>query len=156
HRIEVVTRRTKFLLKKAEDRAHILEGYLKALKKLDQVIATIRAAESTEEARQGLMEKFKLDEAQANAILEIQLLRFTGLERSKIEKEYAELTEKIAEYKKILGDRQLVLNIIKKELEEIRKKYADERRTRIEGQGSTEFDIKALTANEPMAIFITK
>ncbi|PWT97305.1 MAG: DNA gyrase subunit A [Candidatus Melainabacteria bacterium] len=156
HRIEVVTRRTKFLLRKAEDRAHILEGYLKALKKLDQVIATIRAAESTEEARQGLMEKFKLDEAQANAILEMQLRRLTGLERGKIEKEYAELTEKIAEYKKILGDRQLVLNIIKKELEEIRKKYADERRTRIEGQGSTDFDIKSLTANEPMAIFITK
>jgi DNA gyrase subunit A len=156
HRIEVVTRRTRFLLRKAEDRAHILEGYLKALKKLDQVIATIRAAESTEEARQGLMEKFKLDEPQANAILEMQLRRLTGLERGKIEKEYAELTEKIAEYKKILEDRQLVLNIIKKELEEIRKKYADARRTRIEGQGSTDFDIKALTANEPMAIFITK
>jgi DNA gyrase subunit A len=156
HRIEVVTRRTKFFLKKAEDRAHILEGYLKAIKKLDQVIATIRAAETTEEARQALIEKFKLDEPQANAILEMQLRRLTGLERGKIEKEYAEITEKIAEYKKILGDRQLVLNIIKTELAEIRKKYGDERRTRIEGQANLDLDIKSLTANEPMAIFITK
>lgn len=156
HRIEVVTRRTKFLLKKAEDRGHILEGYLKALKKLDQVIATIRAAESTEEARQGLIEKFKLDEPQANAILEMQLRRLTGLERGKIEKEYAEVTERIAEYKKILGDRQLVLNIIKTELGEIRNKYGDKRRTRIEGQGILDLDIKSLTPNEPMAIFITK
>ena len=156
HRIEVVTRRTKFYLKKAEDRAHILEGYLKALKKIDQVIATIRAAESTEEARQGLMEKFKLDEAQANAILEMQLRRLTGLERGKIEKEHAELLEKIAEYKRVLADRQLVLNIIKAELVEIRNKYGDKRRTRIEGQGILDLDIKSLTPNEPMAIFITK
>jgi DNA gyrase subunit A len=156
HRIEVVTRRTKFLLKKAEDRAHILEGYLKALKKLDQVIATIRASESTEEARQALMEKFKLDEPQASAILEMQLRRLTGLERGKIEKEHADLLEKIAQYKEILGDRQLVLNIIKSELTEIRNKYADARRTRIEGQAETGLTDKDLTPNEPMAIFITK
>lgn len=156
HRIEVVTRRTKFFLRKAEDRAHILEGYLKALAKLDKVIATIRAADSTEEARQALMSEFKLDEPQASAILEMQLRRLTGLERGKIEKEYAELTEKIAEYKKILADRQLVLNIIKKELNEIKDKYGDERRTRIEGQADTDLTIKDLTPNEPMAIFITK
>ena len=156
HRIEVVTRRTRFLLRKAEDRAHILEGYLKALKKIDQVIATIRAAASTEDARSALIEKFKLDEPQANAILEMQLRRLTGLEQGKIEKEYAELTEKIAEYKKILEDRQLVLAIIKKELLEIRNKYGDERRTRIEGDSRTDLTVKDLTANEPMAIFITK
>ncbi len=156
HRIEVVTRRTKFLLKKAEDRAHILEGYLQALKKLDKVISTIRAAQSTEEARQALIALLKLDEPQANAILEMQLRRLTGLEQGKIEKEFAELTEKIAEFKKILADRQLVLNIIKKELIEIRDKYGDERRTRIEGQADMDLTIKDLTPNEPMAVFITK
>jgi len=156
HRIEVITRRTKFLLRKAEDRAHILEGYLKALKNLDKVIAAIRAADTTEEARTALISKFDLDEAQANAILEMQLRRLTGLERGKIEKEYAELTKKIAEYKKILANRQLVLNIIKEELTEIRNKYGDARRTRIEGQADLDLSNKDLTPNEPMAIFITK
>ncbi len=156
HRIDVVTRRTKYLLKKAEDRAHILEGYLKALEKLDAVIKVIRAAETTEEARTGLMTKFALDEVQANAILEMQLRRLTGLERGKIEKEYAELKEKIAEYKLILGDRQLVLNIIKGELVEVRDKYGDARRTKIQGSADVDLSDKDLTPNEPMAIFITK
>ena len=100
-------------MRKAEDRAHILAGYLKALKNLDKVIAAIRESQSTDEARQSLIAKFKLDEPQANAILEMQLRRLTGLEQEKIEKEHAELLEKIAEYKQILADRQLVLNIIK-------------------------------------------
>jgi DNA gyrase subunit A len=156
HRIDVVTRRTRYFLRKAEDRAHILEGYLKALENLDKVIATIRKSDSTEEARQGLITQFALDEAQANAILEMQLRRLTGLERGKIEKEHAEITEKIAEYKRILNDRQLVLNIIKAELTEIRDKYGDARRTRIEGEANLDLTTKDLTPNEPMAIFITK
>lgn len=156
HRIDVVTRRTRYLLRKAEARAHILEGYLKALKHLDAIIKLIRESETTEEARQGLMTRYGLDEDQANAILEMQLRRLTGLERGKIEKEYAELTKKIAEYKQILEDRKLVLNIIKKELEEIREKYGDERRTRIEGTAADlEISAKDLTPNEPMAVFIT-
>jgi len=156
HRIDVVTRRTKYLLRKAEDRAHILEGYLKALENLDKVISIIRKSDTTEEARQGLISRFELDEVQANAILEMQLRRLTGLERGKIEKEHAEVTAKIAEYKRILKDRQLVLNIIKAELTEIRDKYGDVRRTRIEGEANLDLTTKDLTPNEPMAIFITK
>jgi DNA gyrase subunit A len=158
HRIEVITRRTRYFLKKAEDRAHILEGYLKALTNIDKVIATIRAASGTEEARTALMAQFQLDEPQANAILEMQLRRLTGLERGKIEKEFEEQNEKIAEFKKILSERQLVLDIIKKELLEIRHKYGgdkDPRRTRIEGSYE-QLSSKDLTPNEPMAIFITK
>ncbi len=157
HRIEVVTRRTRYLLRKAEDRAHILLGYLKALKNLDKVIAAIRASKSTEEARSSLIEKFELDEPQANAILEMQLRRLTGLEQEKIEKEYKEVTDKISEYKKILSDRQLVLDIIKGELTAIKEKYGDARRTRIEGS-SADLDLtnKDLTPNEAMAIFITR
>ncbi len=155
HRIDVVTRRTRYLLKKAEDRAHILEGYLKALKHLDEIIKLIRAAQTTDEARQGLMERFSLSELQANAILEMQLRRLTGLERGKIEKEYAEVTEKIAEYKRLLADRQLILNLIKEELTAIRTKYADPRRSRIEGSADTELSAKDLIPNEPMAVFIT-
>jgi len=156
HRIDVVTRRARYDLKKAEDRAHILEGYLKALENLDKVIKTIRDSQSTEEARTKLMDVFKLDEPQANAILEMQLRRLTGLERGKIEKEYDEITKKIAELRKILGDRQLVLDIIKKELTEVRDKYGDKRRTMIEGAADLDISAKDLTPNEPMAIFITK
>jgi DNA gyrase subunit A len=156
HRREVVTRRTAYLLRKAEDRAHILEGYLKALENLDKVISTIRKADSTEEARAGLMKAFDLDEPQANAILEMQLRRLTGLERGKIEKEYKEVTAKIKEYKRILADRKLVDDIIKKELKEIRDKYGDARRSRIEGDAQLDLTTKDLTPNEPMAIFITK
>ncbi len=155
HRIEVVTRRTKYLLRKAEERAHILEGYLKALDNLDAIIKLIRAAETTEEARTGLMKKFDLDELQANAILEMQLRRLTGLERGKIEKEYKELTAKIKQFKKILQDRQLVLNIIKEELAEIKEKFGDDRRTKIEGSAE-ELSTKDLVPNEPMVVFVTK
>lgn len=155
HRIDVVERRTRYLLKKAEDRAHILEGYLKALKNIDAIIKIIRGADTTDEARQQLMASFELSELQANAILEMQLRRLTGLERGKVEKEYAEVTDKIAYYKRLLADRQLVLNLIKEELMAIRTKYADARRTRIEGAVGTELSAKDLTPNEPMAVFIT-
>ncbi len=157
HRIEVVTRRTAYLLKKAEERAHILEGYLKALENIDSVIELIRASDSTDTARTSLIGKFELSEAQANAILEMQLRRLTGLERGKIEKEYKELTRKIKEYKAILKDRQRVLDIIKAELTEIKEKYGDQRKTRIEKKAADlEISAKDLVANEPMAVFITR
>lgn len=156
HRIEVITRRTEYQLKKAQARAHILEGYLKALENIDKVIKIIRGAESTEEARQALMKSFSLDEDQANAILEMQLRRLVGLERGKIQEEYDKIQKQIAEYKAILGSREKVLVIIKEELNEIKNKYGDERRTRIEASGATELSNKDLIPNEPMAVFITQ
>ncbi len=157
HRIEVVTRRTRYFLRKAQERAHILTGYLKALKNLEEVIALIRRSASTEEARSGLMSKFDLDEIQANAILEMQLRRLTSLEQDKIQKEFADLELKIADLESILKDRNRVLGIIKAETAEIRDKYGDERRTKIESKGSIgELSVKDLTPNEPMVVFITK
>ena len=131
HQVEVIRRRTEYDLKKAEARAHILEGLRIALVHLDEVIALIRASQTTEEAREGLMSRFGLSHDQAQAILEMRLQRLTGLEREKIEQEYAELLAKIAEYKAILADQQLVNDIIHEELEEIKVKYGDERRTEI-------------------------
>lgn len=157
HRIEIVTRRTKFYLRKARERAHILSGYLKALQNLEAVIALIRASSNTEEARQGLIKNFEFDELQANAILEMQLRRLTSLEQGKIESEHQELLRKIEEYEGILQDRQKVLDIIKQETTEIRDKYGDDRRSRIETHGSShELSVKDLTPNEPMVVFITK
>ncbi|WP_246187893.1 DNA gyrase subunit A [Paenibacillus tengchongensis] len=131
HQIEVIRRRTIFDLKKAEARAHILEGLRIALDNLDEVIALIRASRTTEIARDGLMERFRLSLEQAQAILDMRMQRLTGLEREKIENEYNELMGKIAEYKEILANEHLVLEIINNELQEIRDKYGDERRTEI-------------------------
>jgi DNA gyrase subunit A len=131
HQIEVIRRRTEFDLKKAEARAHILEGLRIALDHLDQVIALIRASQTADEAREGLMNNFNLSHDQAQAILDMRLQRLTGLEREKIENEYAELLKKIAEYRAILADEQLVLNIISEELQEIKEKFNDERRSEI-------------------------
>ncbi|SMF51660.1 DNA gyrase subunit A [Paenibacillus barengoltzii] len=131
HQVEVVRRRTEFDLKKAEARAHILEGLRIALDHIDEVIALIRGSNSDEEAREGLMTRFGLSLEQAQAILDMRLRRLTGLEREKIEEEYNELLQKIAEYREILANEQLVLKIIADELQEIRDRYADERRTEI-------------------------
>ncbi len=131
HQISVIRRRTEFDLKKAEARAHILEGLRIALDHLDEVIALIRGSRTTDEAREGLISRFALSLDQAQAILDMRLQRLTGLEREKIEAEYAELLQKIAEYKAILADEQLVLQIISDELEEMKAKYGDERRTEI-------------------------
>ncbi|MBB6634028.1 DNA gyrase subunit A [Cohnella thailandensis] len=131
HQIEVIQRRTAYDLKKAEARAHILEGLRIALDHLDEVIALIRSSQSDEDARNGLIERFGLSFDQAQAILDMRLRRLTGLEREKIEQEYNELLAKIAEYKAILADEQLVLKIISEELDEIKLKYGDERRTEI-------------------------
>ncbi|HEY9722200.1 MAG TPA: DNA gyrase subunit A [Oscillatoriaceae cyanobacterium] len=154
HREEVVTRRTRFELRKAEAREHIVLGLLTAQANVDEVVKIIRAASSTEEARQKLMERFALSEVQTNAILDMQLRRLTGLERQKLENERDELAKRIADLRAILDDRVLLMDVIKKELQTVRDKYGDERRTRIEhavGDLSTE----DLIPDEPMAIFIT-
>jgi len=131
HQIEVIRRRTEFDLKKAEARAHILEGLRIALDNLDEVIALIRGSRTTEDAREGLISRFGLSAEQAQAILDMRLQRLTGLEREKIEAEYEELLRKIAEFKAILADENLVLQIISDELEEIKERFGDERRTEI-------------------------
>jgi DNA gyrase subunit A len=131
HRHDVVIRRTKFELAEAEKRAHILEGYLIALDHLDEVIKLIRASETPDEARIGLMEKFGLSDIQSRAILDMTLRRLTGLERDKIKDEYAELKKTIEYLKSILADEGLRMQIIKDELNEIRQKYGDERKTHI-------------------------
>lgn len=131
HQEDVVTRRTRFELKKAEARAHILEGLTIALDNLDAVITTIRESKTAEIAKNSLMELFKLTDKQAQAILDLRLQRLTGLEREKIVEEYDATLKAIEEYKAILADEQKILNIIKEELTEIRDKYGDERRSRI-------------------------
>jgi len=151
---EVVIRRTKYLLKKAEERAHILEGLLIALKNLDEVIKTIRESKDAEAAREQLVARFDLDEIQAQAILDMRLHRLTQLEQTKIEEEHKELLKKVSEYKAILGDEKLVLEIIKEELLEIKEKYADKRRTRITAS-QAELSIEDLIAEEEMVITIT-
>lgn len=131
HQVTVIRRRTEFELKKAEARAHILEGLRIALDHLDEVIALIRASQTTEAAREGLMERFGLSHEQAQAILDMRLQRLTGLEREKIENEYQELLARIAELREILANEHLVLQIINDELQEIKERFADERRTEI-------------------------
>ena len=138
HQEEVVTRRTKYDLNKAEERAHILEGLLIALDHIDEVISIIRGSRTTAQAKERLMERFGLSDAQAQAIVDMRLRALTGLEREKLEAEYAELEKKIAEYKAILSDRKILLGVIKTEICVIRDKYGDERRTSI---GYDEFDI---------------
>ncbi|HEX3256333.1 MAG TPA: DNA gyrase subunit A [Gaiellaceae bacterium] len=154
---EVVTRRSKFELRKAEERAHILEGYLKALDNLDAVIALIRAAEDTDTARTGLMEQFELTEIQAQAILDLRLARLTGLARKEIEGEYADLQERIAELRAILGDEARIDDLIREELLEIKEIYGrgDARHTEIVA-AETELEVEDLIAEEDMVIAITQ
>ena len=131
HQEDVVTRRTKYDLNKAEERAHILQGLLIALDNIDEVIAIIRASANVAEAKEKLIERFGLSEAQSAAIVEMRLRALTGLEREKLEAEYAELQKKIAEYKAILADEKLLLGVIKTEIMQISEKFGDERRTKI-------------------------
>jgi DNA gyrase subunit A len=131
HQVEVITRRTRYRLRKAEDRAHILEGLLVALDHIDEIIALIRSSPSADEAKLGLMERFELSELQAQAILDMQLRRLAALERQRIQDEYDELTQLIAELEAILADPARVRQIIKDELTEVRGRFADERRSRI-------------------------
>ena len=154
HRREVVYRRTCYLLRKAEDRAHILEGYKIALNNLDDFIKIIRASKDREEARNSLMAKYPLSERQANAILDLRLHQLTGLERDKIEMEYLELMRKIEEYRSILENEKKLLGVIKKELMAMREKYHSERRTQlIAAEG--EFRMEDVIANEGCIISVS-
>ena len=155
HQKEVIIRRTRFELGKAEERVHILEGLRIALDNIDEVVRIIRAADSDEEARTNLMARFSLDEIQANSILEMRLRRLTGLERGKIEAELNDLLAKIADYKNILSSEQRVLDIIKEEMLEIKKKYADERRTQIDMTAIEYIEDESLIPNEESIITLT-
>ncbi len=155
HQKDVVTRRTRYELRKAEERAHILQGYIIALDNIDEVIQIIRNSRDDNEARAKLMERFGLSEPQTNAILEMRLRRLTGLERDKIETELADLMEKIAEYKKILSDVHEVERVIKEELEETKRRFADKRRTEIT-DSSSDVDLEDLIAEEDMVVTITE
>ena len=149
---EVVTRRTQYDLKKAEARAHILEGLRIALDNIDEIIKIIRSAYN--DAKEKLMERFGLSEIQAQAILDMRLARLQGLEREKIDKEYAELMEKIAYYNSLLADEKLLMGVIKDELLEIREKYADKRRTKMVADVD-EFDDEDLVEEEKVAVTLT-
>jgi DNA gyrase subunit A len=155
HRRDVIARRTKFELRKAEERAHILEGLKIALEHLDEIINLIKAAANPEEARNGLMLGYGLTQVQAQAILDMRLQRLTGLEREKILKEYTEVLKEIKRLKAILKSEQLVNDIIRGELLEIKEKYADERRTEIVPEEAREIDIEDLITEEEMVITIS-
>ena len=152
---EVIIRRTKFDLKKKEERVHILEGYKIALDNIDEVIKIIKEAETDVIARENLIQRFGFDEIQANAILELKLRRLTGLERDKIENELADLIEQIKELKEILASEQKVLDIIKKELLEIKAKYADERRTNIDMTAIDYIENESLIPEEDIIVTIS-
>ncbi|MHB1325335.1 MAG: DNA gyrase subunit A [Thermoleophilia bacterium] len=154
HQREVIVRRTRFELEKAQKRAHILEGLLTALENLDAVVKLIRASKDAEEARNGLINKFKLTLVQAQAILDLRLQKLTGLERGKIKEEYKDLMERIAWLKGILAEESEVYRLIKEELLEVRKMFNDERRTQIV-PGEDELDIEDLIAEQDMVISIT-
>ncbi|MBD3390385.1 MAG: DNA gyrase subunit A [Chitinivibrionales bacterium] len=154
HRHEVVTRRTRFELRKAEERAHILEGLRIAVGNIDEIVSLIKSSASTEEAHQRLVERFHLSDAQARAILEMRLARLTGLEREKIEAEYRELQTRIADLTAILDSRDRRMDIVKDELRDLKARYADERRTEIvEAEGDVE--IEDMIADEDMVITMT-
>jgi DNA gyrase subunit A len=155
HRIDVVRRRTRFELNKAEARAHILEGYLKAIDHLDEVVKLIRASQNRDEARIQLMEHFQFTERQANAILDLRLYQLTSLERDKLNDEYQELLKKIDYYRAILADEALVRGIIKEELTGIQKNHKSERKTRIIAAES-DVQMEDLIANESVIITISQ
>jgi len=154
HQKDVVTRRTRFELNKAEARAHIVEGLLKALDVIDEVIALIRASENDAVAKAGLMEAFDLSERQAQAILDMRLRRLTGLEREKLQTEYEELLKKMEYLRSILEDEKLLMTIISDELKEIAEKFSDERRTTIEADYN-DIDAEDLIQEEEMVITMT-
>src|SRR5579862_4570568 len=154
HQREVIIRRTKYELRRAEERAHVLEGLLIALANLDEVIALIRGSQTPEVARNGLVERFELTVVQAQAILQLTLSRLTALEADKIKQEHADLIERIKELREILGDEGRVMALIKEELSEIAETYGDDRRTEIV-HAEGEIDIEDLIADQQMVISIT-
>lgn len=155
HRQSVVRRRTEYELRKAKERAHVLEGLKIALDHIDEVIATIRASQTTDEAQENLMQKFNLSEIQAKAILAMQLRTLAGLERKKIEDELAELLKLIKELEDILADEKKILKIIKDELKEIKKQFADERRTKIVPQELGKMSDEDLVPDEQVVVTLT-
>jgi DNA gyrase subunit A len=154
HQVEVIVRRTKYELRRAEERAHVLEGYLVAMDNLDEVIALIRGSRDAETARHGLVERFELTVVQAQAILQLTLSRLTALESDKIKLEYKDLVERIKELREILGDESKVRELIKEELREISERYGDDRRTEIV-HAEGEIDVEDLIADQQMVISIT-
>ncbi|WP_066072493.1 DNA gyrase subunit A [Alkalithermobacter thermoalcaliphilus] len=154
HQKDVITRRTKFDLKKAEERAHILEGFKIALDNIDEVINIIKRSENSQVAKASLIDRFSFSEVQAQAILDMRLHRLTGLEREKIEEEYKNLLEKIAYLKQILEDESMLLSVIKDEITAIKEKYSDNRRTQIRSSEG-EIDIKDLIEDEEIAVTLT-
>ena len=155
HQKDVIVRRTRYELAKAEERAHILEGYIIALDNIDEVIQIIRSSQTDKEAGARLTERFGLTKKQTDAILEMRLRRLTGLERSKIEEELKELREKIAYYKRVLSDESLVREIIKEELLEIKRKFGTPRKTQISGEAK-DIEVEDLIADEAMVVTMTK
>ncbi len=155
HQEEVVTRRTRYDLNKAEERAHILQGLLKALDHIDEVIRIIRASKSTADAKEKLIERFDFDDVQAQAIVDMRLRQLTGLEREKLESDYAELMKKIAEYKAILGDEKVLLGVIKEEISVISDKYGDDRRTSI-GFDEDDISMEDMIPDEDTVIAMTR
>ena len=155
HQKEVIERRTRFELKKAEERAHILDGYIIALDNIDEVIHVIRSSQTDKEAGARLTERFGLSKKQTDAILEMRLRRLTGLEREKIEQELADLREKIAYYKRVLEDEGLLKQIIKDELQEIKKKFGTPRKTQLSGDAK-DIDVEDLIAEENVVVTMTK
>jgi len=154
HRKEIIRRRTRFLLNRAEERAHILEGLRIALENIDEVIKLIKASKNVDDARISLVSRFSLSERQANAILEMRLQRLTNLEQAKLEEEYQKVCENIREYKAILENENLVLDIIREDLHEIKEKYGDERKTEIIGDIG-EFNMEDLISEEDVTVIIT-
>ena len=154
HQEDVVTRRTKYDLNKAEEREHIMEALLKALDFIDEVIAIIRSSKTTQEAKQRLMDRFEFDDVQAQAIVDMRLRQLTGLERSKLEEEFAALEARIAEYRKILSDENELLSVIKTEITVIRDKYGDDRRSELT-IAEDDIDIEDLIQEENMVVTMT-
>ena len=154
HRHDVVVRRTKFELNKAEERAHILEGLIKASDNIDEVIKVIRASENTEEAKKNLIKRFELSDTQAKAIVEMRLRQLTGLEQDKLRSEYENLVKTIADLKNILENKDRRMSIIKDELDEVKEKYGDERRSKIEYAGG-DFSMEDMIPNDKVVITIS-
>ncbi|HEX5481590.1 MAG TPA: DNA topoisomerase (ATP-hydrolyzing), partial [Terriglobia bacterium] len=154
HRVTMVRRRTAYDLRKAQERAHILEGFLKALQNLDAIIKLIRASKTPREARDGLVANFEFTERQAQAILELQLQRLTALERDKVQEEFDELQKKIAEYQEILGSEKTLKKLIVDELKQVQKDYGDERRTQIIEE-QAEINLEDLITMEDVVITVS-
>jgi len=155
-RKDVITRRTRYELNRAQERAHILEGYRIALRHLDAIIQLIKESRTPQEAREALIKRYKLSERQAQAILELMLQRLTGMEQKKVQEEYQQVIQQIAELEDILANPRRVLALIKEELKDLKKRFGDERRTRIHAEEAEEINVEDLIAEEDMVITVTR